>query len=168
MDLHLIKKNAILYGKKYAYLLLLPAIGIILMTLPQKAEDTAENVILAAESVQQMSTQEQLEEILSHVAGAGRVKVMLTVSAGERTRYQTDSDTVNSGEGGTVSVDTVIVTDRERGQAGLITQVDPPQYLGAVIVCEGGDSATVRLAITEAVSDATGLPSDKITVLKMK
>ena len=37
---------------------------------------------------------------------------------------------------------------------------------GAVIVCPGADSASVRLRITEAVGTYTGLGSDRITILK--
>ena len=55
-----------------------------------------------------------------------------------------------------------------RKQTGLVQQVNPPTYLGAVIVCQGADSASVRLAIVEAVGSVTGLSTDKITVLKMK
>ena len=36
---------------------------------------------------------------------------------------------------------------------------------GAVVVCAGGDSPTVRLEVTIAVSAYTGLGSDKITVM---
>ena len=39
---------------------------------------------------------------------------------------------------------------------------------GAVVVCDGGDDAAVRLAVTQAVSAYTGLGSDRITVMKMK
>jgi len=49
-----------------------------------------------------------------------------------------------------------------------VQQVNPPTYLGAVIVCQGADSASVRLAIVSAVGSVTGLSTDKITVLKMK
>ena len=38
---------------------------------------------------------------------------------------------------------------------------------GAVIVCDGAESAAVRLDILHAVTSYTGLGSDKITVLKM-
>ncbi len=38
---------------------------------------------------------------------------------------------------------------------------------GAAIVCDGADSAQVRLAIVQAVSAYTGLGSDRITVLAM-
>ena len=59
------------------------------------------------------------------------------------------------------------------GRVRLVAGFEPfyvlsPTYLGAVIVCQGGDSPTVKLAIVEAVSNATGLSADKITVLKMK
>ncbi len=39
---------------------------------------------------------------------------------------------------------------------------------GCVVVCEGADSAAVRLDVTNAVAVYTGLGSDKICVMKMK
>ena len=53
-------------------------------------------------------------------------------------------------------------------ESGLIRQINPPAYLGAIVVCQGADNNTVRLAIVEAVSRATGLGADKISVLKMR
>ena len=43
-----------------------------------------------------------------------------------------------------------------------------PTYQGAVVVCEGAGSSTVRLAVVNAVSVLTGLSSDKISVVKWK
>jgi stage III sporulation protein AG len=42
-----------------------------------------------------------------------------------------------------------------------------PVYQGALVVCEGADSATVRLEIIRAVAGLTGLSTDKIVVAKM-
>ena len=42
------------------------------------------------------------------------------------------------------------------------------RYQGAVIVCDGAGSAEIRLALTEAVRALTGIPSDCISILKMK
>ena len=70
--------------------------------------------------------------------------------------------------GSTIRKETVILTDSERNQQPLVQQVLPPQYLGAVIVCQGAENAAVRLAVVEAVRNATGLGADKISVLKMK
>ena len=56
------------------------------------------------------------------------------------------------------------------GRLRLMLTVAPgtEQWAGAVIVCEGGGSAAVRLQLTQAVSALTGLPSDKITVVRGK
>ena len=40
------------------------------------------------------------------------------------------------------------------------------RWTGAVIVCEGGESAAVRLRLTQAVRALTGLSADKIAVIK--
>ena len=39
---------------------------------------------------------------------------------------------------------------------------------GAVVVCQGANSAKVRLEVTNALASYTGLRSDKISVMKMK
>ena len=93
---------------------------------------------------------------------------MLTVSAGETTLYQNDQDTNTGDTTSSVRQETVIITDSDRNQHALISQVLPPKYQGAVIVCQGADLPTVKLAIVEAVSKATGLGADQISVLKMK
>jgi len=41
-----------------------------------------------------------------------------------------------------------------------------PTYRGALVVCQGGGQADVKLAVTEAVAVLTGLPADRITVAK--
>ena len=98
---------------------------------------------------------------------AKTVQVLLTESAGEMTVYQTDRDE-GGGSDGALRADTVIITDSNRAQSGLVQQILPPKYQGAIIVCQGGDSPAVRLAIVEAVCKVTGLGADRVSVLKMK
>ena len=50
----------------------------------------------------------------------------------------------------------------------VVRQTVYGQYRGALIVCGGADSPSVRLQLVNAVAGLTGLPSDKITVIKMK
>ena len=147
--------------RKYRYVAIVILAGIILMCLPGKNNRTERETTVTS-AAETADTARELEQILSQVKGAGEVRVLLTSSQGEKTIYQTD----RSGDGS--NVDTVVVTGANREQQGLIRQIDPPVYLGAVIVCQGGDDPAVRLAIVEAVSDATGLGADRITVLKMK
>ena len=79
-----------------------------------------------------------------------------------------DTDTQKNGESSSTRQDTVLYTDDSRKEQGLVRQIIPPVYQGAVILCQGADSAQVRLSILQAVASATGLSTDKITVLKMK
>ena len=55
------------------------------------------------------------------------------------------------------------------GQVNVLLRGEGPEdCLGAVVVCEGAESAQARLRIVKAVSAFTGLGSDRIIVLKMK
>ena len=150
--------------KKYRYVAIVLAVGLFLMLLPEtEAEIEVENE-LPTETAAPAGIQESLEDILSCVDGAGKVRILLTQLEGELTVYQTDENSSSD----SLRTETVILSDSQRGQTGLIRQVNPPVYQGAVVLCQGADSAAVRLAITEAVAAATGLTADKITVLKMK
>ena len=111
---------------------------------------------------------EELESILGQMYGVGRIKVLLTESDSAQTIYQTDEDRSQSADSENIRVQTVIVTNSGREEVGLIRSVTPPVYLGAIIVCQGGDNPSVKLAVVQAVSNVTGIPSDRITVLKMK
>lgn len=161
----LIEKLKDTCGKfKYALIVLLVGIGLLL--LPEKKQQEIEYTSIPQES--QNIQLDALTKILRSVDGAGDVQVLLSTAMGEETIYQTNQDTSSSTSGNTVKSETVIVTDSQRNESGLITQVNPPVYLGAIIVCQGADSPTVRLALTQAVAKITGLGTDNICVLKMK
>ena len=136
------------------------------MLLPSGGKSTSQNAATAEpEPIAKTQTlQEQLSDLLSRMEGAGRVEVLLTLATGEETLYQTDGDRTSETE----RFDTVLVSDSGHNETGLIRQVNPPTYLGAVVLCQGADSSAVRLAITQAVANATGLGYHKITILKMK
>jgi stage III sporulation protein AG len=151
--------------RKYRYGILIVLLGIILMCLPSIDKDTTEDTQSAATQNQKDSSlEEALGSILSQIKGAGKVEVLLTEAKGSETMYQSDSLTDSE----TDRNDTVIISGADRTQTGLIRQVNPPRYLGAIVVCQGADNAQVRLAIVQAVISVTGLGADHITVLKMK
>ena len=155
---------------KYKYVALVLLVGIALMLLPIERKTTQQAPQSQPEKTKQepIELQEQLSRLLSQMEGAGEVRVLLTQAAGEKTHYQTDEDRTAAERSETNRTDTVILTDSNRNQTGLVCQIDPPTYLGAVVLCQGAENSTVRLAITQAVSNATGLGYHKITILKMK
>lgn len=157
-------KQALDLVMKYKYALLVVLLGIGLMLLPGHTEKAEEIPTPTVSENSKMTDGQPLEEFLSQIQGAGKVKVLLSYAKGEQTIYQSDSDISENSS----RFDTVIIMDGQRGETGLIQQINPPTYLGAVVVCQGADRAEVRLAIVEAVSTYTGLGTDKISVLKMK
>lgn len=151
---------------KYKYVALVLLLGVFLMMLPgSKEEDEPVNI---NEPQQQCDLSSELENILSNIEGVGRVDVLLTQSKGAETIYQTDEDRNISSDSESIRTETVIISGTDRGEYGLVRQENPPGYRGALIVCEGADRPSVRLAVVEAVASITGIPSDRITVLKMK
>ncbi len=150
---------------KYRYAIIVLIFGIILLLIPGKTENKKQNENLTVRETEALAIEtDKLENILQSIDGAGKVQVMLSFASSEQTKYITNSDTSDS----STKLEPVIITDENRNEAGLIEQINPPKYRGAVIVCQGADSAQVRLAITQAVSKITGLSSDNICVLKMK
>ncbi len=163
MDMTAIGAKAKELGKKYKYVLLILAVGIVLMLIPGRNKEAPTSQPEPSTSVF-ADERSSLEKILSRIDGAGKVELLLTYAAGETTIYQVDEDQSDSG----VRLETVVITDGNRAENGLVSQIRAPEYLGAVVVCQGGNDPAVKLAIAEAVADATGLRMDQISVLKMK
>ena len=152
---------------KYRYPIVILIIGLVLLLLPGRKGET-ESPINQTVVQQQPDLTQQLTQTLSQISGVGRVKVMLTIAEGEKTIYQYDEDLSKGENSSSVRQETIIVTDANRNQQALIHQILAPKYLGAVIVCQGGDDPSVKWAVVEAVSKATGLGANQISVLKMK
>lgn len=150
--------------RRYRYPVIVVLLGLVLLCVPNLDKKQSLEATQVQDTQQPDDISAELAQILSHIKGVGKVKVMLTICAGEQTVYQTDDTTSDT----SVRKQTVIITNSDRAQQPLITQVLPPDYLGAIVVCQGGDNAQVRLAIVDAVSKVTGLGADRISVLKMK
>lgn len=161
-----LKTKAIQLISQYKLAALILAVGLVLMLLPS-GEGEQDIPIQSAEQTT-AAPEEQLESILSQIQGVGKVRVLLTVAQGEQTLYIYDENHSGTPDTESLRKEAVVITGDDRSQSGLVSQVIPPVYRGAVIVCQGGDQPGVRLAVVEAVCDATGLTADKISVLKMK
>lgn len=166
MDWTALKNKIRVPWGKYRYALLILGIGILLMSLPERTKKP--EAVQAVMVSEQENLEAKLEEILSHVEGAGRVRVLLTEKTGEEMIYQEDYDKSIDADTESLRGETVIISDSSRGENGLVRKIIGPVYLGAVVICDGGDRPSVRLSVSEAVADATGLDTDRISILKMK
>ena len=162
------KRTVLDFLKKYRLAIIVLLAGILLLVFPNGEKQEEKSMPVSTEESLQESLQDSLEEILSQISGAGKVSVLLTQAAGKETIYQIDENTSAENGGSSSHRQTVLISGTGREENGLIRQVKEPTYLGAVIVCQGADNAAVRLAVVEAVRRATGLTTDRISVLKMK
>ena len=141
---------------KNKYVLIVLAAGLVLILWPSgKKSETTQISELSAPAFSISDEEERLEDQLSKIRGAGRVSVLLSVS-GSASRELADSE-----DG------TLVVSENGKERVVELYYVNP-EYMGAIIVCDGANSADVRLAITKAVSDFTGLGTDKIAVINME
>jgi len=150
--------------KEYKFIFMIFVAGLILMLIPSRTEKEPQKTQQPQALAEKQDLQNSLSTLLSYIDGAGKVKVLLTQSCGEQIIYQTDTQQRPD----QFEEETVILSGTGKEQIGLVRQTISPKYQGAVILCQGADKATVKLAIVQAVSNATGLSTDRITVLKMK
>lgn len=170
--------KAIKLAGKYKYVLIVIAAGLILILLPGLSGDSnaknSTNLQTGAEGSYEEFPVAEIEkkicDALKNIEGVGKAEVVLTLKTSMETIYQTDSETkshiTDQAEELEISVETVTIPAGSGYQQPIIIKRLYPEYQGALVVCEGGDRASVRLEVTKAVSALTGLSTDKITVAK--
>jgi len=169
MDISTAKLKLLDFMKKYKYVVLVVLIGIILLLLPANGTKRSETQAVTPEKTSDYHIiTEELSQMLSKVKGAGKVQLFLMTAEGEETIYQTNEELSEETSGKSLHTQTVVITDAERNERGLIKKINPPKYSGAIIVCEGADDSEVQLMLIRAVANVTGLGTNKISVLKMK
>lgn len=155
---------------KFRLPLLIFAAGLLLMLLPtgKRSTQAVQTAAQAAQTQELTPSQEEMEAILSRIDGVGRVDLLLTLRTSGASVYQTDTRTVTSGSGTTEECQTVFGQTTGSGKEPVVQTTLAPQYQGALVVCDGADRASVRLAVVQAVTSLTGLGSNQIAVVKMK
>lgn len=155
---------------RYKYAALVALIGAGLLLWPGRGDSLGGGPSIGQREIEPPDLQTQLEEILATVSGVGQVRVLLTVdSDGER---QLAQDTQLSYSGDTAAPEDysrkseTVRLDGSSGDETVVVRRTYPTYRGALVVCQGGDRAEVRLAVTEAVAALTGLTTDRVAVVK--
>ena len=158
-------KGAQRFLHKNRGIVLLILAGLLLLLWPgggreAESEQLPESPQLGNYEYDLSALEEKLTETLSQVEGAGRTRVVLTLSttgcvalAENRTR-QAD----------TVKTDVVLIR-RGSNQEGVVeVERQYPVFLGALVVCEGGGNARIRLELLQAVKALTGLRGEQISI----
>jgi stage III sporulation protein AG len=120
----------------------------------------------------------RLEDILSTVRGAGRVRVLVTyATAGERVAATVS--TLDESVSETSGVNTATRSEQSRemkqpatvategGQSPIILVEREPEIRGVIVVAEGAADPSVRLSLQRAVQAVTGVSLSSIEVFEM-
>lgn len=157
--------------ERYKWAVLVILAGVVALLWPSggtKETSTAQSTAVAALGDPE-ALQEKMEEILSHISGVGEVRLLLTVETDGERQLAGNTETSYSGSASApedFSRSWEAVMAQDGGQTPVVTTTRYPTYRGALVVCQGGDQASVRLAVTEAVTALTGLPADRVSVAK--
>ena len=120
----------------------------------------------------------RLEDILSTVRGAGKVRVLVTyATAGERVAatVSTTDESVSETSGGATAtrseqsreMQQPATISTEGGQSPIILVEKEPEIRGVIVVAEGAADPTVRLNLQRAVQAVTGVSLSCIEVFEM-
>lgn len=147
---------------KYGYVLLVIVVGAVLLLWPSGGGEQESVSAEAGGTYFDLEEFEaKLEKALSRIEGAGEVSVVLTLDSDGRQVLAQDRNTDGSGGGSS----TTVTVGRGAGTEEVVPlQTFTPDFRGALVICQGGGEAQVRLRLVEAVSAVTGLGSDRISI----
>lgn len=176
--------------KDQLLILLLAGILLLVISLPTEKKGEKQGISQASSSSQgeqnlwdeeayREELEVHLEELFSHMEGAGEVEVMITLASSSEKIVEKDTN----GESETITEEdsaggnrrtTNIVNDETTVYGGETDQEQPyvskeltPQVEGVVVLAAGGDDAVVKKNITEAAQALFGIDTHKIRIIKM-
>lgn len=139
----------------------------------------ADNINSNNTELSEYNLEENLEDILSKIAGVGKVQVLITYSeSSEVVVMYNEKNSLNSTEetdtnGGVRKIeqtdtDKEIIYEEKDGEKTPITQkIIMPKIEGAIITAQGATDPTIKTNIIQAVSAATGISTYRIQVFEM-
>lgn len=167
-------------NKKIIYILFIA--GFILLIFPNFFKYKKNKIIEDSNNQKFIEKiQQDLEDMVSNIEGAGKSKVLITLEEGEETIYlaekkensQTVTDENSYSQNLKRKTDDIekkyITTKDSNGNENpVIIKKLEPKIRGAVISCQGAKNKEVRKSIIKIVSVALDINSSKIYVTKFK
>lgn len=141
----------------------------------QLAEITENNINSNNQNFNEYNLEQSLEDILSKMAGVGKVDVLVTYSEtseivamyNETYKYSnTEEEDSNGGVRKIEETDTNKEIIKNSEEAPVTQKIIMPKVEGVVVTAEGAGNANIKTNIIQAVSAATGIASYRIQVFE--
>jgi len=162
---------------QYKYIIAVISIGLIMLAIPtgktRNDAPTIDKQDIETTSFDVNEIEKKFEENFARIDGVGRVKIMLSLKSDGKTFYAEEirrSSNLSSDESYDESYENAykVVSDQSGRESLVAIKKETPEFMGAVVICDGADKSPVKLSVISAVSALTGIPSNKISVIKMK
>lgn len=114
--------------------------------------------------------EDKVKEIVESIEGAGKSKVMITLSETTEYIYATNDKDVrksdDNSDDSTFENDYVII-ENNSNDTGLLVKTIEPKVRGVAVVCEGGSDSAVQRQIYSAVSAVLNISTSRISISKL-
>lgn len=161
--------------KKVVFFMLLGLMGVFLIFLSEINFDTNNDSV--EKCSQQNSDYEycdyletKIGEIVSSIDGAGKVKVMITLSESVEYVYaknQNDTKKINENSENSDNKSDFVIIENNDNDSGLLIKTYEPKIRGVAIVCSGGDNVNVQQQIYSTVSAVLNVSTARISISKL-
>lgn len=114
--------------------------------------------------------EDKVQEIVESIDGAGKAKVMITLSETTEYIYATnDKDTRKNNENSDDSTfeNDYVIIENNSNDTGLLIKTIEPKVRGVAVVCEGGNDSTVQRQIYSAISAVLNISTSRISISKL-
>ena len=159
-------------SKRVKIIVAVGLIGMVLILASEmldKSNVKAENIPQADTSCQSY-TQElenRLNSVISSIDGVGECKVMITLENTTESVYATDVEEKNDSNTSNHK-DEYVIYDSDKGETPVLIKEYLPKVQGVTVVCTGGDDTAVREKSIQSVTSLFNIPSNRVSVSKIK
>lgn len=112
----------------------------------------------------------KVTEIIEAIDGAGKTKVMITLSETTEYIYATDDKDTRKQTDSTNDSNTqndYVIIEKDNNDTGLLIKTIEPKVRGIAVVCEGGDNISVQNQIYSVVSAVLNINISRISIAKL-
>lgn len=175
--------NLLSKKNKNQKIIIIGLIGLILISASSflKKDSKKEEMLPQKQTMEkrQEKLQENLENIISSIEGAGKTKVLVTFENSAETVYATEEkknkeasedksegEIMRKKETDDSEKKYITVKDGEGTEHALAVTEIEPKVKGVVAICSGGDNPVIKKRVTEAITTALNITSKRVCVTK--
>ena len=159
--------------KKTIFILLIGFLGISLLFLSEiffQKDDVEESETYNTDEEYCIYLENKIQSYIENIDGAGKTKVIITLSETTEYIYATDDKDVRknntNSDDSTLEKEYVII-ENNNSDVGLLIKTIEPKVRGVAVSCEGGDNTKVQQQIYSTIEALLDISTSDISISKL-